>query len=542
MAVNSSSNSIFLVKSKGTSPLREGSLFGLGFRFDSGSLLSALRGAGSRCFYRVLFLLIFSIFLATPPGAAQALQENESKLESEAPDEASLVVDLTSSGSGWSKPAQAPNVDSIPAGQKISRKSTEDMGVVLPPNPEGDNGFSDELVSLDSAQDIETHHTFFEKGAATDFFRDEVKLREPSKVHILNSKKQAEIGELLSAAKSETAAMRASLKGKKADPKDSGTQAESKEESIDNPPKSPQDIVKKFGNPDQEPRVTAEENSPDSYKGLLAALEVGDDALAYKYARQYVRYQRNLQERIKKLTELSQIALERDGLVPEQEQSEDPNYERAKRIADAIEGNSNRIKLGPDTRRVQLDKQTQDLLKFAQSEEEKNIFKEDNSSFLGGDIGNQAGKDSMSRGTQTFDLVKPKSLAEIRSEIAARVRPDPQGKVLVQYFFRPSDKSNAEMIKKVAEIAWMYRDVPRVGFVAFTIDRMSKLELESISGQYPAVLPVRSGSDLAEKLEIKRSPAIVVIAASTGEAHILQGKQDKQYLEEFIKRVHGREK
>lgn len=408
--------------------------------------------------------------------------------------------------------------------RRISRsKKTKGDSITpikLPASPEGSNGFTDSLVDLEAQEGGDDgKHTFFRKGAATDFFGAEVSLKDPDKVNILNSKRVDGLSEDSISQSLDRNDQRAGLKI-----------PEQSTSNSSNPPGSPEEILARFGNPDQEPRIKPEQNAPDSYKGLLAALEVGDDALAYRYARQYVRYQRNLSERVKKLTELSQIALERDGLIPASEDNEDPNYELSNRIADSIEGNnSGAAKADAGARRVQLDQQTRELLRIAQSEEEKNIFNDESGAAKSADA-------------VRVTTPKVKSIDQIRAEIAAKAKPDPKGKVLVQYFFRPTDRANQEMIKKIAEIAWEYRDVPQVGFVGFTIDRMSKNEIDSISSQLPMILPIRSGSDFAERLGIKRSPAVVIVSATTGEAHILSGKQDKAYLEEFVKRVHGREK
>ncbi len=405
--------------------------------------------------------------------------------------------------------------------------------VLHPAAEEDNNGFTNELVAggaADGDPSDDANHAFFKRGAATDFFSGEVELKDPSKVSILNSKRKLET-EQGSSKSMDRADLRAGLKRS-----DEGELGSKKKDEADvSLPASPEEVVQRFGDPEQEPRVRPESNAPDSYKGLIAALEVGDDALAYRYARQYVRYQRNLNERVKKLTELSQIALEKDGLVPPSpEDEEDPNYEISKQIADSIEAKSRANQAEMDGRRIQLDQQTQELLRMAQAEEEKNIFSDEAES-------KQQAELAKSGAAKGLAKTQPKTREQVRAEIAAKVKPDPQGKVLVQYFFRQSDRNNQEMIKTIAEIAWTYRDVPKVGFVAFTIDRRSKEELDNISNASPANLPVRSGSDFAERFGIKRSPAVVIVSATTGEAHILQGKKDRMYLEEFIRRVHGRD-
>lgn len=409
--------------------------------------------------------------------------------------------------------------------------------ILLPVADEGNNdsGFTDALVDEGVGPG---DHAFFERGAATAFFQGDAQLQGPAKVQILNAarKSGADAEEEASVSK-QLAEARASLQRE-----DRGVDQEKTPSAAQSEvPASAEDVVEKFGNPDQEPRIEAEKSAPDSYKGLLAALEMGDDELAYRYARQYVRYQRNLNERVKKLTELSQIALEKEGLVPEGANSEDPNYEISKTIAEKIEGFNKAADQSSETRRVKLDEQTQQLLRLAQGDEEKDIFSDEKeaAAALAGAASAQA-----AGGTAQKLLRKPPTRDEIRAELASKLRPDPKGKVIVQYFFRPNDSTHADMMKRLTEIAWQYRDVPKVGFVAFSIDRMAKLELDELSsgsGLAP-IVPMRSGADLAQRLAIKRGPAVVIVAATSGEAHILQGKQDQLYLEEFIKVIRGGDK
>ncbi len=61
------------------------------------------------------------------------------------------------------------------------------------------------------------------------------------------------------------------------------------------------EILKSFGDPNQELPVLAIDDAPSSFKGMQMALEAGDHALAYSYAKQYVRYLNKVQSRTRNI-------------------------------------------------------------------------------------------------------------------------------------------------------------------------------------------------------------------------------------------------
>lgn len=61
--------------------------------------------------------------------------------------------------------------------------------------------------------------------------------------------------------------------------------------------KSEKDLVNTYGNPFADLPINSQDNAPLPFKGMMAALEVGNAELAKAYAKQYVRYVRNLKQR-----------------------------------------------------------------------------------------------------------------------------------------------------------------------------------------------------------------------------------------------------
>lgn len=85
------------------------------------------------------------------------------------------------------------------------------------------------------------------------------------------------------------------------------------EKETDKVPKA-EEIVAKFGDPTKEAPIQAVENAPAPVKGLMAALQEGEDALAFQYAKQYVRHLRNLEQRSNRVASMTQLAMRREGM------------------------------------------------------------------------------------------------------------------------------------------------------------------------------------------------------------------------------------
>jgi hypothetical protein len=80
--------------------------------------------------------------------------------------------------------------------------------------------------------------------------------------------------------------------------------------------RSPRDqVIARFGDPSKPPVVIPDEKAPSPFKGLHAALEVGDEELAFRYARQHVRYNAKFKDRVNSVVGLTAKALEAEGIA-----------------------------------------------------------------------------------------------------------------------------------------------------------------------------------------------------------------------------------
>jgi hypothetical protein len=80
--------------------------------------------------------------------------------------------------------------------------------------------------------------------------------------------------------------------------------------------KTPDDILKKFGDPDAELTIPGREDAPLPFRGMMAALEVDNRELAQKYAKQYVKYLKKVQTKTDKVMAVVNQAMGEEGMAP----------------------------------------------------------------------------------------------------------------------------------------------------------------------------------------------------------------------------------
>lgn len=119
---------------------------------------------------------------------------------------------------------------------------------------------------------------------------------------------------------------------------------------------TPSDILKIFGDPDADITIPGRDDAPLPFKGMMAALETGDQALAQKYARQYVRYLKRVQSKTDKVMAIVSKAMGDEGMVkpPEAMPSEESDAEKLVNEA------QDEAKLREDVRLAVKDKVPQD--------------------------------------------------------------------------------------------------------------------------------------------------------------------------------------
>lgn len=295
-------------------------------------------------------------------------------------------------------------------------------------------------------------------------------------------------------------------------------------------------ILASYGNPESDIPVNAIETAPAPFKGMMAALQSGENELAFDYARQYARYLRDYKERTSYAHGLIGKAMKaehmREGsLWMENEQFDEQEaiyrkYLERRRKERTESGES-------DIETDSLDAEAQDLLDFMREQElaasqrradlkegyDPKVIFPDEEPVVDQDLARQ----------------------EFQRVLATQEVPvDPQGKVDVYFFFRSRDLGSQPKLVEFEKLFQAHKDNPNLRFVALTMDPGLKGELDTLRYRYHLNFPIRSGAERARKLKVEDSPSTVFIATSTGQILRKGGGQSFVYLDEILKRMTGK--
>jgi hypothetical protein len=144
---------------------------------------------------------------------------------------------------------------------------------------------------------------WFDEGSATTVFRDEPVKSDSPDVGFYQERDESELLDEEQSPQLQNISANQSQDPSKAAP-------------FDTRKATPDQLMKFYGNPEEDPVIPAEEKAPVPFKAMMAAMDSGNDELAYKYARQYVRYMRNMSERVERTAQFQELAVEREGIRP----------------------------------------------------------------------------------------------------------------------------------------------------------------------------------------------------------------------------------
>lgn len=283
---------------------------------------------------------------------------------------------------------------------------------------------------------------------------------------------------------------------------------------------SPQAIISEFGNPDEEPEVKAQDSSPKPYKAMIAALRVGDDKLAYQYAKQYARYVKGVQSNAKRIAGLTGLAMTSEGMLPEDSWALKDTNELDKQFY-------HEDKLAKASQDAQTDgavsERAQKLIAL--------VSEDDSTSRINPERGSVA--EAELKGFAKDDATQAQYAKK------AQVFRDPKGRADVYFFFRPTDSSAAEMAVEMEKVFQAVKHDQKIRFAALTIDDSSDSEKLAFQKGTGISFPIIDGGFIAKDMKVKNSPTVVIAAGSTGEAIFERGKRGASFILQKVRMVKG---
>lgn len=280
-------------------------------------------------------------------------------------------------------------------------------------------------------------------------------------------------------------------------------------------------IVREFGKPDEDDRILGEEKAPKPFKAMLAALQAGDKGLAFQYGRRYVRYLNNVKELSRTAADIAGLGAEIEGSRPRQDHSEDPDpggyleiYKRE--LNETVKNESAILALNPEAR---------ELLGQVRQE----VGEADDAA-----AASAAAADERPRGEAA-------ERAMLYQNHTNRLPVDPNGKVSLIIFLSSADRGPNSMIGDVQRLAEKYAKDPKVRIEGISLLSLPELNIRDLQRfGMNITFPIREGKDLAASLGIEYTPAIAVVADTTGAYVLEKGHRTFWYLDELIRVVGGR--
>jgi hypothetical protein len=345
---------------------------------------------------------------------------------------------------------------------------------------------------------------FFAAGSARTVFQEKPRLNEKPPLEYFNVKMALD-DEMVEDTEAATVGL---PEGEKIDPKKLN---------------SPEAILKAFGSPEEDDLILANESAPESFKGMIAAMQIKDEQLAWKYARRYARRIREMKERTKETVGLIGGAMVREGELSSKSWFASPEYAKAHKLLEQdLEGSG---LLDQETTRIEsLDADARAFLQKAQDAEEAGVSELEPPAVLPSENGPKS---------------EAQQRAEIRAALEGKVPVDPKGEVLVYFFFKPYERASLEV---VPELESVYRAVvPKAGvtFMGMSAETLSKDGIQGFRVQTNTTFPIKNGARLMAEFGIEKTPTVALISPNTGKAVFEDGRKNFIYFDELISLMRG---
>lgn len=267
-------------------------------------------------------------------------------------------------------------------------------------------------------------------------------------------------------------------------------------------PLSREEIIARYGPPEEERPIQAQKDAPREMKALIEAMNSGDEELAFKYAVALARRDDEIQKVVSKVTDLRLIALEAIGLRPEQEIDPEKEVDPTRlKVREYME----------QARKAELQRKL-DLEKAIKGAEQGDL--EDSWQVKSGSAGKQQ--------------IQP-----------GEIPVDPAGKVRLLVFFDEKDQKIRDLTAPLQTILAAFKSDRDVSLLGFTRGSYATPGLKKVAAATSFPFPILNGEALALDLRIHRYPTFVFVAPTTKERYRLDGLRTAEEIEKVIRLMKG---
>ncbi|WKZ57209.1 MAG: hypothetical protein QY326_00695 [Bdellovibrionota bacterium] len=285
-------------------------------------------------------------------------------------------------------------------------------------------------------------------------------------------------------------------------------------------PTSKEAILQQFGDPSQEMPVRAVDNAPLPFKGLIAAVEAGEDDLAFQYAKQYARYMEGVRRASARAVSLTGLAMEKEGYVEDGGWTGVPQFDEDRAL---LEKELSKDKQSAGAAKEPIGKVT------TIDEKIKTLIE-------------RAKKETASEGNLLAEAEERKNeqleRKAVRLSRQGKIPADPSGKLDVYWFFSPDDPDSQSMAPAIEKLHKESNGELMV--VGVTLKPMAPQTLKKFSAAYGVTFPLRTASNLAKGLGVAQVPTTAFIGQQSGKAYFEVGALKFHEVDEIAKMARGK--
>lgn len=263
-------------------------------------------------------------------------------------------------------------------------------------------------------------------------------------------------------------------------------------------PMTREQIIAKYGSPEQVSQIRAQKDAPPEMQGLFAALNSGDKELAWQYSVALARRSTEMQNMVSKAADYQLLAMESLGMratevVDEESESQNPN-------------------------RLEL----RDLMQRTREQELRRKLEID-------------------RMMQEQGLDVEAGLARVQAEAAQaqQIPVDPEGKVKVLIFLDEKDGSLKELSKSLEPLKATLKSDPNVAIIGLTKRSYALPAMKKVAAASNFPFSLLNGEALAQELRIQSYPTFLFLAVSTKQTYRLEGARTADEVGKVIRLMKG---
>jgi len=277
-----------------------------------------------------------------------------------------------------------------------------------------------------------------------------------------------------------------------------------------------EELVNKYGNPNIDKIVKAQEDSPEPFKAMVESYSRGEKELAYQYARQYVKYISDLKKVTNDVIGLQGQALIQESVLPKGAWPNDQRFKPFEQYRTDIEAEG--IPEKGESYEVNIDQESLELLDQLNNDEFKLFDKE----------------------TSKEEEIRLR--AKAKAYLIERIPSFGDVPIDVLFFFDVEDEKSRLAAKELNKLYKFSKNnlKQKYNFAGLSIKKLEKGEKDLFKAKSKIQVPIIEGSVLAKNLKISKTPSYVFISRNDGRSYIESGIRSYFYLEELLKLLEGR--